>query len=63
MPGKTITDNQYRLYIQTRKSAHTQKISATKVGFSERTGRRLEKRGLTFSGQQKRQKAGDSYFF
>ncbi|AIK95709.1 IS21 family transposase [Candidatus Odyssella acanthamoebae] len=63
MPGKTITDHQYRLYMQTRKSAHTQKLSAAKAGFSERTGRRLEKQGILPSQASKRGRKPGTHIF
>lgn len=43
MPGKLITNQQYRLYMKARTSGHTQVISAAKAGFCERSGRTLEK--------------------
>lgn len=60
MPGKTITDQQYRLYMNTRKLGQTQVISAAKAGISERSGRTLEKQGhLPSQRQNKRgRKAG-----
>lgn len=45
MPGKTITDQQYRLYMKTRKLGKSQVISSAKAGISERSGRTLEKQG------------------
>jgi hypothetical protein len=45
MSGKRITDNQYRLYMKHRNEGNTQVAGAAKSGFSERTGRRLERRG------------------
>jgi hypothetical protein len=60
MPGKRITDQQYRLYMKTRKLGQTQAISAAKAGISERSGRALEKQGhLPSQRQNKRgRKAG-----
>lgn len=45
MPGKRITDQQYRLYMTLRKSGRTQEVSSAKAGFSERSGRTLEHLG------------------
>jgi len=45
MPGKKITDQQYRLYMQARKSGHTQRVSSAKAGISESSGRKLEAKG------------------
>lgn len=52
MPGKTIKDQQYRLYMKIRKSGQTQVISAAKAGISERSGRTLEKQGHLPSQRQ-----------
>ena len=41
MPGKPITDQQMRLYVSER-VFHGQLIAATRAGFSERIGRRVE---------------------
>ena len=43
MPGKKITDQQYRLYMTARKLGSTQKVSSAKAGISERSGKKLEK--------------------
>ena len=40
MPGRPVTDQQARLYMQDR-NRHTQRAAA-RAGFSERTGRRIE---------------------
>lgn len=45
MPGKKITIQQVKVYMNTRKQKFTQETSAAKAGFSERTGRRIEKDG------------------
>lgn len=63
MPGKTITDKQYRLYMQIRKSGYTQKVSAAKAGISERTGRRLEKQGILPSQRPKRGRKPGAHLF
>jgi hypothetical protein len=42
MPGKHVTDQQVRRYMQSRKDGHTQAASAARAGFSESTGRRIE---------------------
>ena len=44
MPGKRITCQQYGLYMKFKKSGLNQSICAAKAGFSERSGRNLEKR-------------------
>ena len=41
MPGKPVTDQQMRVYIQDR-HLHSQRTAAARAGFSERTGRRIE---------------------
>lgn len=46
MPGKKITEQQVKLYMQSRKNGKNQKISAAQTGFSERTARNIEKRGF-----------------
>ena len=44
MPGKSITQNQVKLYMSNRKNPkQSQVTSAAKAGFSERTARRIEK--------------------
>lgn len=47
MSGKKITQQQVKLYMQTRKRGKTQKIAAAQTGFSERSARNIEKRGFT----------------
>lgn len=63
MPGKTTTDNQYRLYMQIRKSGYSQKVSAAKAGLSERTCRRLEKQGKLPSQRPKRGRKPGAHLF
>lgn len=41
MPGKPVTDQQVRVYMQDR-HRHSQRIAAARAGFSERTARRIE---------------------
>ena len=41
MPGKPVTDQQVRLYMQDR-HRHSQRLAAARAGFSERTGRRID---------------------
>ena len=41
MPGKPVTDQQVRLYMQER-PFHSRRIAAARAGFSERTARRLD---------------------
>lgn len=45
MSGKRITDQQGKLYMSARRLGHSQSVAAAKAGFSERTGRYLEKQG------------------
>ncbi len=45
MPGKKTTIQQVKIYMNAREQKFTQKTSAAKAGFSERTGRRIEKDG------------------
>ncbi len=42
MPGKTITAQQVRLYMEHRKQGETQAVASAKAGMSQRTGRRIE---------------------
>ena len=41
MPGSRITDQQVRLYMNTRKKK-SQELAAAKAGISERSARRIE---------------------
>jgi hypothetical protein len=41
VPGKPVTDQQVRLYMQDR-LRHSQRVAAARAGFSERTGRRID---------------------
>ena len=41
MPGRPVTDQQVRLYMQDR-PRHSQRLAAARAGFSERTARRIE---------------------
>ena len=41
MPGKPVTDQQVRAYMQNR-HRHSQRVAAARAGFSERTGRRID---------------------
>ena len=43
MPGKHITNQQVEIYMSSRKSGYSQEVSAAKSGFSERSGRDLDK--------------------
>lgn len=54
MPGKRITDQQYRLYMTSRTLGFTQAISSAKAGFSPRSGRTLE--SLAILPSQRHQK-------
>lgn len=42
MPGKRLTDQQVKLYMDNRKKNFSQSIAAAKAGISERSGRRIE---------------------
>jgi hypothetical protein len=44
MPGRKITVQQIRIYMQSRKDGKTQKIAAAQIGFSERSAKNIEKR-------------------
>ena len=54
MPGKRINDQQYYVYIKARSKGMTQVTSAAKAGFSERTGRNLEKQGIPPSRKEQK---------
>lgn len=41
MPGKSVTDQQARLYM-TDRLHHPQRVAAARAGLSERTARRIE---------------------
>ena len=45
MPGKRITKQQVKLYMENRKE-NSQKIAAAKAGFCERSARNVEKQGF-----------------
>ena len=51
MPGTRITRQQYKVYMKLRKSGLNQTIASAKAGFSERSGRNLENRGISPSRQ------------
>jgi len=60
MPGKRITCQQYGLYMKFKKSGLNQNICAAKAGFSERSGRNLEKRrGVALSTRSKKMDKAD----
>lgn len=46
MSGKRITHQQAKVYMTLRKAVLNQVISSAKAGFSERTARNIERRGL-----------------
>lgn len=54
MPGQRITDQQIRLYMNERKSGHTQCVAAAKAGVSERSARRIDKGEVTSSPKSRR---------
>lgn len=54
MSGKPINSEQVKLYMKERKKSKTQERASTQCGFSERSGRRIDKGGLQPSGSKKR---------
>jgi hypothetical protein len=55
MPGKRITRQQYEIYMKLKRSGLSQVTSSAKAGFSERTGRNLDKRrGVALSTRNKK---------
>ena len=44
MPGKRITKQQIRLYMESKQKGKVQKIAAAQAGFSERSARNIESR-------------------
>ena len=54
MPGKRITDIQYEVYMKNKNLAFNQEVAAAKAGFSERSGRNLEKLGCKPSQRPKK---------
>ena len=55
MPGKRITCQQYEVYMKLKRSGLNQAISSVKAGFSERSGRNLDKRrGVALSTRNKK---------
>lgn len=46
MSGQRVTPQQAKVYMTLRKTGIKQAISAAKAGFSERTGRNIERRGI-----------------
>lgn len=54
MPRKRINDHQYRVYMSLRRRGMTQVTSAAKAGFTERSGRTLEKRGIAPSEREQK---------
>ena len=54
MPGKRITDQQIRLYMNERKQGHTQIAAAAKAAIAERTARRIDTGQLTTEVTEKR---------
>lgn len=55
MPGKRINDQQYNVYMSNRRKKMIQRTSAAKAGFSERSGRTLEKEGIAPSQKEKKE--------
>ncbi len=47
MSGKKITDQQVKIYMQSRKGAKTYKTAAAQTGFSERSAYKMKNRGFT----------------
>jgi len=56
MPGKWISDNQIRLYMQSQQDGNIQKIAAAQAGFSDRSARNLEQRSYQSAKGKKRWK-------
>jgi len=52
MPGKRLTDQQVKLYMDSRKKNFNQAISAAKAGVSERSGRRIESKQASVQKNQ-----------
>lgn len=50
MSGKSITEQQTRIYMSAKNEGHIQKTAAAKAGISERSGRRIEKGEITQGG-------------
>ena len=42
MPGKWITEQQVKIYMNSRQLGNNQQLSSAKAGISERTGRDIE---------------------
>ena len=53
MPGKRITYQQAKVYMTLRKSGANQTICAAKAGFSARSARNIEKRGIALKRNKK----------
>lgn len=51
MPGKRITEQQIRLYMQSKQEGRYQKIAAAKAGFCERSARNVESRDFKTAQQ------------
>lgn len=54
MSGKPINPEQVKLFMKERKKGATQESAAARCGFSERSGRRIDKRELQPCGKKKR---------
>ena len=54
MPGKYITDQQIRVFMNERKHGKTQTVAAAKAGISERSARRIDHEELTSGPNPKR---------
>lgn len=54
MPGKRITNQQYKVYMKLRESGLKQTICSAKAGFSKRSGRNLERKGILSSSKGKK---------
>lgn len=54
MSGKPINSEQVKLYMRERNKGKTQEKAAAQCGFSERSGRRIDKGDLQSSGRKKR---------
>ena len=62
MPGKRITQQQIRIYMESRKKGKTQKIAAAQAGMSERSAYNIEKRGFTVANPVRNWKTREDPF-
>lgn len=62
MSGKRVTSQQAKVYMILRKTGLNQTISSAKAGFSERTGRNIERRGIPSKQHKKASKRANNPF-